>query len=378
MHATHATSARIEQDMATYLQELERLPEILEQLEDLKIAQLPQAAPHGAIDRAGIKIDYQFALRHYVDGAASIDSGINTPSSPSFQVSELETGSCQLTSKYYTAPISQASNGEDPLPSRKCTQILVRNVGLHRTMAFQVVPEHTIGQIKSLVCGRIGLENAEFELLHASRVLHSSEKSIDEYRIPHDATLTCVSFRPNHSPASPRSDRTLPPSSERISCVWMRIFDSNGKDFCLSVGRDTLVRELRDLNADRLGCRASDIRLIFADMVLEEDDHPLSEYGVLDESTIFMIFRTRHIHTAVTSRDTPTGTESTLPETPKLQRDENTPPRNSETKKISHHWPSSRKVAFRVPRAAIRIIFYGSNQKSLLRQQSCEVSAIFT
>lgn len=363
MHATHSTSARIEQDMATYLQELERLPEILEQLEDLKTAQLPQAAPHGAVDRAGIKIDYQFTLRHYIGGAASIYSGVNTPSSPSFQVSDLDTGSYQQTSKYYTAPISQASNGEDPLPSRKCTQILVRNVGLHRTMAFQVVPEHTIAQIKSLVCARIGLENAEFELLHASRVLHWSEKSIDEYRIPHDATLTCVSFRPNQSLATPRSDRTLPPSSEEISSVWMKILisDRDSKDFCLSVGRDTLVRDLKDLSADQLGCRASDIRLVFAGMVLE-DYHPLLEYGVLDESTIFIVFRTRRIHTIITSRDTPTGFGSTVLETPKIQRDENIPPRNSETKNISHHWPSSWKVALRVPRSPVRRIFHGSNR----------------
>ena len=200
--------------MDAHLQELEKLPRILEQLEDLKAAQLPQATPHGELDRAGIKIDYSFTLKHYVNSAASIRSSINTPSTPSIQVSALETSSSQLTSKFYTAPMSQSGNGEACQTSRKCTQILVRNVGPHKTMALQVVPEQTIGMLKSLVCERISLENAEFELLYSSRVLYPVDRSIDDYKIPHDATLTCISFRPNHSFPSP--------SPERISYIRIR------------------------------------------------------------------------------------------------------------------------------------------------------------
>ena len=336
--------------MATYRKELERLPEILEQLEDLKAAQLPQAAPHGAIDRAGIKIDYRFALRHYVDSAASICSGMSTPSG-SFQVSALETSSYQMTSKFYTAPMSQASNSGEPLPSRKCTQILVRNVGLHKTMAFQVVPEHTIEQIKSLVCERIGLENAEFELLYSSRVLYSSDKSIDEYGIPHDATLTCISFKPNHSPPAPYKE---------MSRVWMRtlILGSYREDFCLSIGRETLVHELKFMNAAQLKRPLSDFCLIFGGQVLEEDDRHLFDYGICDDSTIYIVVRARRPSNAAADRDAPAVTESTLPENPALQEDENTPPRNLEAKNILPPLPWVLKASLRVPRSPGKRTFH--------------------
>ena len=176
--------------MVTHLQELEKLPEILDQLEDLKAAQLPQAAAHGAIDRADIRIDYRFALRHYLDSAASLYSGLNTSLAPSFRVSALEISTSQLTSKFYTAPMSQTNNGENRQTCRKCTRIFVRNVELYNTLVFQIVPEHTIVTVKALVRGRIGLENAKFELLYSSRIWYSMEKSIEEYRIRHDSTLT--------------------------------------------------------------------------------------------------------------------------------------------------------------------------------------------
>ena len=145
-------------------------------MEDLKAAQLPQALPQGAVDRAGIKIDYGFTLRRHTDDAASICSDMKTPSAPSLQVSTFETSSGQLTSRFYTAPESQGSNCIDRQTSRKCTQILVRNVGLHKTIASQVIPDHSTDTIKSLIRERIGLDMAKFELLYSSRVLDSSDR----------------------------------------------------------------------------------------------------------------------------------------------------------------------------------------------------------
>ena len=263
--------------MATYLQELERLPEILEQIEDLKAAHLPQATPHRANDRAGIRTYYGFGLRHYLGGTPSNYSGINTPSTPSFRVSVLETSSSTLTSEYHTAPMSQISNGECCQPSRKCTQILVRNVGVHPTMLFQVDPEDTIGTIKSLVRERIGLEHASFELLYSSRVLKSSDQTIDEYGIPHDATLTCLSFRLNI-----------------LSCVIIKTL--TGITFSPSVKADTLVYEVKEMCAGWLSpvwprtLRPTDIRLIHAGKELD-DHHRLSDYGTDNKDTLYLVSR---------------------------------------------------------------------------------------
>ncbi len=288
MRATSASTARIEEDMAAHLQELEKLPEILQQMEDLKAAQLPQAAPHGAIDRAGIKTDYTFALRHYTDGAASMYSDMKTPSAPSLQISALETTSSQLTSRFYTAPMSQTSNSDNRQTSRKCTQILVRNVGLHKTMAFQVIP-HTVGTIKSMICERIGLENAEFELLYSSRVLYSSQQSIDEYGIPHDATLTCISFRPNHSPPAPIEEI----NAEEISWVNIKTLDDEEK-IHLSVRGVTSVREVKEMWTGQKGgdLVAGGCHLIYAGRQLKDDLH-LSDYGICDADILWMVYGLR-------------------------------------------------------------------------------------
>ena len=263
--------------MAAYQQELEKLPQILDQFEDLNAALLPQAIPHRAIDRASIRTDYRYALRHYFDGAASTSSGIKTPSTPSFQASALETSSSLLTSEYHTAPMSQISNAEYRQPSRKCTQVLVRNVGVHQTMAFQVAPEDSIGTIKSLVRGRIGLEHASFELLYSSRVLNSSDKSLDEYGIPHDATLTCLSFRPN-----------IAPLTKTLRVIIKTLTDTT---FPLSVEADTPVREVKKMSADWLNIeRPTDIRLIHAGKQLA-DDRRLFDYGIGDEDKLYLVMK---------------------------------------------------------------------------------------
>ena len=318
--------------MAPYLQELEKLPEILEQIEDLKAAQLPQAAPHGAIDRAGIRIDYRFALRHFFDGAATLYTGINTPSTPSFQASALETSSSLLTSEYHTAPMSQTSNGE--YPSKKCTQILVRNVGMHQTMAFQVAPEDTIGAIKSLVRERIGLEYASFELLYSSRVLNSSDKSIDEYGIPHDATLTCLSFRPNNAPRA-----------KRLSCVLIKTI--TGRTCHLAVEADTLVREVQEMSADWLDIeRPTDIRLIHAGKQLG-DQRRLSDYGIDDEDKLYLVLKLGGSPAALDDKS------------PKSKEEDKAQPPDSEPKKTGNQVLSFWKAPFGTPWVPRKRIYGG-------------------
>ena len=283
MRATSVSTARIEEDVAAQRQALSKLPEILQQMEDLKAAQLPQALPHGAVDRAGIKIDYGFALRRHTDDAASICSEINTPSAPSLQVSAFESSNAQLTSRFYTAPESQGSNCIDRQTSRKCTQILVRNVGLYKTIALQVMPDHTIDTIKSLVRERIGLDIAEFELLHSSRVLDSSDRSIADYGLPHDATLTCISFRLNQ-----------PPPPLILQEIYLK--DLLGNTYQLFVTNHTTVHEVKEMHIEQEGrvLRAADIRLIYWGQQLQ-NYRRLYEDGIGPGSTVYLILRYRSV-----------------------------------------------------------------------------------
>ena len=299
-------------------------------MEDNKAAQLPPAAPHGALDRAGLRIDYKFALRHHLDSAAS-HSAIKTPSTPSFQVSALETSSSLLISGYYTAPTSQTT-GESRRPSRKCTQILVCNVGSYQTMAFQVAPEYTIEKIKSLVRERISLENAKFELLYSGSVLCSSDKSIDEYGIPHDATLTCISFRPT----------TLP-----LALVIMSL---TGNTFRLSVKPNSLIRQIKEMCADRLAIpQLDDIRLVYEGNPL--GDHlRLSDYGVGNESILYLV---------PGLGDDDTGAEKVLLESLKPQGKELAPPRSSEAKRPAKQVLSFWKAPFGAPWVPTRRVYYG-------------------
>ena len=337
----NTSTARVE-EMAAHLKELERLPEILQQLENTKTAQLSPPAPHGALDRAGVRIDYRFALRHYIDSAVSVCLGINTPSTLSFQVSALETSSSLLTLEYSKAPISQTSSDESRRPSRKCTQILVRNVGLYQTMAFQVAPEYTIGTIKSLVCERVGLENAKFELLYSGSVLSSSDKSIDEYGISHDATLTCISFRPTDQPPAP--------CREFLACVVIKTL--TGTTFRLSVEPQSLVRDVKVMSADRLKLpRPEDIRLIYGGKQLA-DHGCMSECGIGNLNTLttlYLVPRLGGPPAAFGNGDAHTGTESALLESPKPQGEGLAPPRSTKAKSPALKALLSRKMAFGIP-----------------------------
>ena len=287
--------------MAAYRQELENLPQILERMGGLNAARLPQAAPHRSIDRAGIRIDYTYALRHHLDDAASVHSGIDTPSTPSFQVSVPETSSSGLSSEYHTAPMSQISNGECRQSSKKCTRILIRNVGVHQDMAFQVAREDTIGTIKSLVREKIGLKHASFELLYSSHVLNLPDKSIDEYGIPNDATLSCLSFKPNTQEifcvmikttipsSSGRVQKTLDIRAEPMTFGPKAPTDGIGITFPLSVEAHTLIDDVKEMSADLLGIKGpKDIRLVHAGKQLE-DHHRLSDFGIGDDDELHLI-----------------------------------------------------------------------------------------
>lgn len=79
----------------------------------------------------------------------------------------------------------------------------MRNLGMFRTIALQVKPEHTIGTIKDLLRERIYQPNMKFELVQLRQVLHCPDMFVKDCNINNDATLTCVSFRYYKSPPPP-------------------------------------------------------------------------------------------------------------------------------------------------------------------------------
>ena len=276
----------MEADLAAHLEELKKLPDILQQMEDIRAAQIPPAAPHGAMERASVRVDYTFALRHYMGDAESICSEMMTPTEPSPQISSLEPTDSITTSTFYTAPVGD----EMGQGSRKCTQILVRNVGLHRTITLQIKPEYTIGTIKVLVREKFGIPHARFDLLYSSCILRSPDRSLEECDIPHDATLMCVSFRPERSSVVYRSLATSN-SAERsvvlITDVKRFSLSYSQRDQLIEVSPNTTILDLKDKYTDALGSNwtAEDVVLIWKGHTLK-DSTMVSAIGIEEEDPV--------------------------------------------------------------------------------------------
>lgn len=165
----------------------ERLEVLLRLIEDEKASQIPQAAPHHDDDRATIKVDFSFAVRRYVHGDASITSQDTVQPAPSMQVSSyMVSDTLDTAQTFYTAKTGI------------CTQLFIRDILSAKTMIFQVEPEQTIGQLKKKVRDRLQLPDAAFELAHSYIVLENTGSAIQEYNLPQDATLICISFRPHN------------------------------------------------------------------------------------------------------------------------------------------------------------------------------------
>ena len=159
--------------MATLVRQFDqKMPAILQELEDVKAAQMPGSRPHADIDRAKVTVDYSFSLRNYLDNGASGSSDSILAVTPSFQVSSFDPTNSILTSRYYTALVSQPTNTDIHTnrmmreDTTLCTQIFIRNIALFKTMVLQVDPSHSINDVKVVVRAKIGSPNAEFDLLY--------------------------------------------------------------------------------------------------------------------------------------------------------------------------------------------------------------------
>ena len=81
----------LQKEEAEYRRELEeKLPAISKELEDLQAAQMPGGPPHSETDRAEVRFDTTYTLRHYLDSAASILTATPPIETPSMQVSNID------------------------------------------------------------------------------------------------------------------------------------------------------------------------------------------------------------------------------------------------------------------------------------------------
>ena len=130
----------MEADIAAHVLDLEeRLPWILQQMEETRAAQLPEAPAHGSLEREAIRVDYTFTLRKYLGDTASMSFHSNFSAAPSMQVSSFQGSSATNTTAFYTAPSRFIATSTIAPLAEHCTQLFIRNVpGYKLTMALQV------------------------------------------------------------------------------------------------------------------------------------------------------------------------------------------------------------------------------------------------
>ncbi|MCJ1266405.1 Ubiquitin [Lobaria immixta] len=192
MYNVASSSARIEADVTEVRKQL---PAILKEIEEVKEKQLPVARTHSEIERAGLRVDHKFALRHYLDSAASFMSEAGTPVTPSIQVSAFHPSSSDKSSGYRTAPTFLASESNRASIVEHCIQLFIKTPIDTKTLVIRLSPSDIIERIKAIVRGKINLHDAQFKLALAGRVLDDC-LTLQDHDIPQDSTLTCVSFRP--------------------------------------------------------------------------------------------------------------------------------------------------------------------------------------
>ena len=160
------------------------------EMEDVRAAQLPMAPRLVDIERAALRTDYKFALRHFLDDARS--EGTITPS-PSMQVSSLCDSNSLIVSTLYHSALTHFDEPTNPAPARIAfsheitraietfesesglTKLTIHGCPGGTPLHFAMESNCSIGELKALVAGRLELLNQdpqEFRLRYEGRILH--------------------------------------------------------------------------------------------------------------------------------------------------------------------------------------------------------------
>lgn len=128
----------------------------------------------------------------------------NRSAVPSMQVSSFVGSNATNATAFYTAPSRFVAPSTIAPLAEHCRQLFIRHVpGYKQTMALGVEPHDALEDVKEKVRRRINLPSAQFQLKFSGRILRSGLSNLAEDNIPHNSTLTCVSFRPDEALPGP-------------------------------------------------------------------------------------------------------------------------------------------------------------------------------
>lgn len=299
---------------------------------------MSQVQAHADIDRATISIDYGFALRHYLDDAASVVTSM----APSIQVSTFDASNSGITSMYRTARTHRTSEPGMVAIPEQCTQLFIRDLATIKTLVIHVEPDDDIESVKDNIRRRIKLPRADFRLTYTGRILAEHATLLD-CDIAHNSTLTCISFRGNvgprdgYGPAGTVLDQ--PCSVEGLTRVDVKTVD--GETYTIPLNQQVAWADLTSFVGskvcDEIGLPLSQARFIHAGREIYVG-HPIGNPVFKPDGSIniYVVFRLAPENTPNTLTVLPT------PEPPKPVP------------------PSSWKSPLRVPLFPTRRRFFGT------------------
>ena len=196
LREVHESTSKLRDDAAHQVHEFEdELPSMLQNIEELRASLLPEAPEHRSPDRRGVQVDYKFALRHYLSGAASSLSGANFSAAATMQLSPLDDSINTNSTAFYSIRSRQA--GRSTHATESCTKVYVKGIPGYRSQHIAVQASDRIDDLKQWVRVHISMPNAQFELRHGDSDLLDSDATIAELAIPQKAQISCVLFRPS-------------------------------------------------------------------------------------------------------------------------------------------------------------------------------------
>ncbi|KAL6716718.1 hypothetical protein ACLMJK_006286 [Lecanora helva] len=264
------TGCAVASIQADFIELREKLSTLTQQVDTVRENQLPPARAHADVDRAAIETDFDFTLRHFLDDAAAAITDVLTPVTPSIQISSFKASSGCTTSIFWTAPTQRASDMDFPAIASEYTQLFISNVAGDQTLVFHIESRISIQSLKNEIRQRIKLPKVQFQLTYAGDVLEEAS-SLDECAIPHNATLRCVSFRPNAAITGVRDQFGI--ETIVVQDVWDQ---SHEVDIDETVAAEELVGYVKLRVCDKIGVSPDEVfldsdRFLQADPVLHCD-----------------------------------------------------------------------------------------------------------
>ena len=184
-------------DLTAHIHEVEqKIPAILQELEDIKIGLIAPGPSHTIEDRSGIRVDHEFALRHYLDSTASICTEIAIPGTPSLQISSMQQDTSTIAPSLFQTAASHLTLTTDPrVPLRDDSFTLIINgIEDFGAIGLRARPEHTVSQVKDMIRQQTSLLSAVFDLSNETQVLSNMERTLAGYGIEGDTRLMCSDF----------------------------------------------------------------------------------------------------------------------------------------------------------------------------------------